>query len=111
MAEIVAKVVGHRVRPVDVPFWLFSKTARWSRQGVGPFSASALRHYVEDVKTGAFAFEGGVTDTVEALTGMPAESSETDRAALRCATFRAAISRQSAQGLGQIHCRAVVARL
>src|SRR5262245_33082240 len=59
-----------------MPFWLFSKTARWG-QGVGPFLISALRHYVEDVKNGAFAFEGGVTDTVEALTGMPAESFET----------------------------------
>ena len=76
MAESVAKVVGHRVRPVEVPFWLFSKTARWG-QGVGPFLVSALRHYVEDVRNGAFAFEGGVTDTVEALTGTPAESFET----------------------------------
>jgi len=76
MAEIVAKVVGHRVRAVEVPFWLFGKTARWG-QGVGPFLVSALRHYVEDVKNGAFAFEGGVTETVEALTGTPAESFET----------------------------------
>ena len=76
MAGIVAKVVGHRVRAVEVPFWLFSKAARWG-QGVGPFLVSALRHYVEDAKNGAFAFEGGVTDTVEGLTGMPAESFET----------------------------------
>ena len=48
-----------------MPFWLFSKTARWG-QGVGPFLISALRHYVEDVRNGAFAFEGGVTETVEA---------------------------------------------
>jgi hypothetical protein len=64
------------VRAAEVPFWLFSKAARWG-QGVGPFLVSALRHYVEDAKNGAFAFEGGVTDTVEALTGMPAESFET----------------------------------
>ena len=76
MAEIVAKVAGHRVRPVEVPLWLFAKNARWG-QGVGPFLVSALRHYVEDVKNGAFAFEGGVTETVEALTGTPAESFET----------------------------------
>jgi len=76
MAESVAKVVGHRVRPVEVPFWLFSKNARWW-QGVGPFLVSALRLYVEDVRNGAFAFEGGVTETVEALTGTPAESFET----------------------------------
>ena len=59
-----------------MPFWLFSKTARWG-QGVGPFLISALRHYVEDVRNGAFAFEGGVTETVEALTGRPAENFET----------------------------------
>jgi NAD(P)H dehydrogenase (quinone) len=76
MADIVAKVVGHRVRAVDVPFWLFSKTARWG-QGVAPFMLSALRHYIADAKNGAFAFEGGVTDTVEALTGTPAEDFET----------------------------------
>jgi len=76
MADIVATVVGHPVRPVHVPFWLFNKTARW-RQGVEPFLMSAMRHYVEDMKKGAFLFEGGVTDTVEALTGRPAESFET----------------------------------
>jgi uncharacterized protein YbjT (DUF2867 family) len=76
MADIVAKVVGHPVRPVQVPFWLFNKTARW-RQGVEPFLMSAMRHYAEDMKKGAFLFEGGVTDTVEALTGRPAESFET----------------------------------
>jgi hypothetical protein len=76
MAEIVAKVVGHRVRAVDVPFWLFSKMARW-RQGVDPFLLSAVRLYAEDMKNGTFVFEGGVTDTVEALTGTPAESFET----------------------------------
>jgi hypothetical protein len=76
MADIAAKVVGHPVRPVHVPFWLFNKTARW-RQGVEPFLMSAMRHYVEDMKKGAFLFEGGVTDTVEALTGRPAESFET----------------------------------
>jgi NAD(P)H dehydrogenase (quinone) len=76
MADIVAKVVGHRVRPVNVPFWLFAKVAR-HRQGLDPFLISAARHYFEDMKNGAFAFEGGVTDTVEALTGTPAESFET----------------------------------
>jgi hypothetical protein len=74
MAAIVAKVVGHGVRAVNLPFWLFSKVAR--RQGVDPFLVSMFRHYMEDMKSGAFAFEGGVTDTVEALTGMPAESFE-----------------------------------
>jgi len=76
MADIVTTVVGLPVRPVQVPFWLFNKAARW-RQGVEPFLMSAMRHYAEDMKKGAFVFEGGVTDTVEALTGRPAESFET----------------------------------
>jgi len=76
MADIVAKVVGHRVRLAPVPFWLFAKAARWG-QGVDAFLISALRHYLEEVKKGAFAFEGGVTDTVEALTGTRAENFET----------------------------------
>src|SRR5262249_24821609 len=67
--------VGHRVRLAPVPFWLFAKAARWG-QGVDPFLISALRHYLEDVNNGAFVFEGGVTDTVEALTGTRAESFE-----------------------------------
>jgi NAD(P)H dehydrogenase (quinone) len=76
MADIVATVVGHPVRPVYVPFWLFNKAARW-RQGVEPFLISAMRHYAEDMKNGTFVFEGGVTDTVEALTDRPAENFET----------------------------------
>ena len=64
------------MRAVDVPFWLFSKMARW-RQGVDPFLLSAVRHYAEDMRNGTFVFEGGVTDTVEVLTGTPAESFET----------------------------------
>ena len=44
--------------------------------GVDPFEISILRRYMEDMRQGAFAFEGGVTDTVEALTGSPAETFE-----------------------------------
>ncbi len=74
MAAAVAKVTGRRVRAIDLPFWMFSKVAR--RQGVDPFEISILRRYMEDMRQGAFAFEGGVTDTVEALTGSPAETFE-----------------------------------
>ncbi len=78
MAAALAKVTGRRVRAVDLPFWMFSKVAR--RQGADPFQISILRRYMEDMKNGAFAFEGGVTDTVEALTGTRAESFETTAA-------------------------------
>ena len=75
MAAIVAKAVGHGVRPVNLPVWMLAKIAR--QQGLDLYSISVLRHYMEDMKRGAFAFEGGVTDVVEELTGAPAESFET----------------------------------
>ena len=74
MAAIVAKVVGHAVRPVPMPLWMLGKVAR--QQGIDPYQISVLRYYMEDMKRGTFAFEGGVTGVVEALTGCPAESFE-----------------------------------
>ena len=75
MAAVVSRVVGHRVLPVDLPFWMFSKVARMQR--VDPFLISSLRDYIVDNKAGAFSFEGGVSSVVEELTGTPAESFET----------------------------------
>lgn len=75
MAAIIARVVDHRVLPVDLPFWMFRKVAR--QQRVDPFLISMFRHYIEDMKSGAFELDGGVTDVVEELTGTPAESFET----------------------------------
>ena len=75
MAVIIGRAVGHRVRPVALPYGLFTKVAR--RQGVDPLSVSVLRHYLNgDMRGGAFEFEGGVTDVLERLTGAPAESFE-----------------------------------
>ena len=75
MAGLIAKVVGHRVLPVKLPFWMFLKVTR--QQGVDPFLISSLRYYIEDNKNGAFSFQGGVTNVVEDLTGSPAETFET----------------------------------
>ena len=75
MAAIVATAVGRGVRPVAMPFWMLGKVAR--QQGIDPYSISSLRFYMEDMKQGTFAFEGGVTDVVRAVTGAPAESFET----------------------------------
>ena len=75
MAAIVARVVGHRVLPMKLPLWIFLKIAR--QQGVDPFQISSFRYYVEDNKSGAFSFEGGVTRVLEDLTGTPAEPFET----------------------------------
>jgi hypothetical protein len=54
---------------------MLGKVAR--QQGIEPYQISCLRYYMEDMKRGAFAFEGGVTDVVRELTGEPAESFET----------------------------------
>jgi uncharacterized protein YbjT (DUF2867 family) len=75
IAAILAKVVGHRVKPVPLPFSMLSKVAR--QQGIDPYSISCLRYYMEDMKRGTFSFEGGVTEIVLQLTGTPAETFET----------------------------------
>lgn len=75
MAAIIARVVGHRVLAFEMPFWLFAKAGRV--QGVDPYEIASLAHYMQDMRAGTFAFEGGVTDVVERLTGAPAESFET----------------------------------
>jgi uncharacterized protein YbjT (DUF2867 family) len=75
MAAVVARAVGHRVMPVHLPIWLYGKVAR--QQAVDAYQVSCLRYYMEDMKRGTFAFEGGVTNVVEAVTGTPAESFET----------------------------------
>jgi uncharacterized protein YbjT (DUF2867 family) len=75
MGAIIAKVVGHRVLPVNLPIWMLGKVAR--QQGIDPYLISVLRYYMEDMKRGTFSFEGGVTDVVRELTGAPAETFET----------------------------------
>lgn len=72
MAATIAGVLGHRVLPVDLPMALFYKVA--AQQGVHPFMISGYRHYLEDMRRGAFEWDGGVTDTIQELTGAPAES-------------------------------------
>jgi uncharacterized protein YbjT (DUF2867 family) len=75
MAADIAKAVGHQVIPVPLPIWMLGKVAR--QQGIDPYQISCLRYYMDDMKRGTFAFEGGVTDVVRELTGSPAESFET----------------------------------
>lgn len=73
MAAVVAEAVGHRVIPVSLPYSLFTKVAR--QQRVDPLSASVYLRYIGgDMKAGVFEFEGGVTETLQELTGAPAES-------------------------------------
>lgn len=72
MAEIVGDVLGRKLRAVDLPIWMLAKVAR--QQGIDLFEITSLRHYMDDMRADTFAFEGGVTDVVERLTGRPAES-------------------------------------
>ncbi len=71
-AAIMGQVIGKRVIPLELPFWLFLKVARMQR--VDPFHIHSLRDYLEDHRRGVFEFEGGVNDTVLEVTGTPAES-------------------------------------
>ena len=75
MAEVVERVVGHRVIPVALPFWMFLKVAR--QQRIDPMLISGFRHYAEEMRRGTFALDGGVTNVVQELTGTGAESFET----------------------------------
>jgi len=74
MAQIISHHYSAPVLPVEIPFWLFNKTARM--QGVDAFEISAYRHYVEDCRNGVFETGGGVSDDLRALTGTPAEAFE-----------------------------------
>jgi hypothetical protein len=74
MAEILSRVLGRKIRRVDLPWRMFLKAARNAK--IGDFLVSNLRYYVEDHKQGAFAF-GAPTDDVLEVTGRPAEDFET----------------------------------
>jgi len=74
MAKVVARMVQHPVLPVNLPFWMFRKVAQ--QQKIDPLQISGFRFYVEEMKRGAFEFEGGVNAVVQDLTGAPAESFE-----------------------------------
>lgn len=74
MAAILSRVLGHRVRAVPMPYWLFLKAARL--QGVQPFDLDSLSYYVKDHRDGAFEL-GAPNDDVLRVTGQPAESFET----------------------------------
>jgi NAD(P)H dehydrogenase (quinone) len=74
MAEILSRVLGRKVRRIDLPWWMFLKASR--RQNAGAFLMTGLRYYVEDHKQGAFALSAPNNDVLE-VTGHPAEDFET----------------------------------
>jgi len=74
MAAVIGRAVGHKVRHVRTPLWMFYKAAK--AQGLEPFLLSGLRHYFQDHDRGAFAV-GTPNDTIRELTGKDAEDFET----------------------------------
>ena len=74
MAQVLTRVLGRKVRAVEMPMWLFLKAARM--QGVQAEELSGFRYWVQDQKLGAFAFRAP-TDVVRRVTGHAPESFET----------------------------------
>ena len=74
IARIIGRVVGHNVRHVKPPLWLFYKGAK--ALGMEPVLLSGLRYWFQDNDRGAFAV-GAPNDTVRELTGKDAEDFET----------------------------------
>lgn len=74
LANVIGKVIGRRVVPVSLPFFMFLKVA-WL-DGLNPHEALSWRDYVRDHREGAFEIGVGVTDVVRRLTGGDAESFE-----------------------------------
>lgn len=75
MAATVGRAVGHRVLPLELPFWMFLKAARMT--GAPVYEVYNYRQYLQEHQRGAFSLNGGVTPVVQELTGRPAEDFET----------------------------------
>jgi len=73
IAGTFAKVLGRRVRYVDLPSWMFRKAMR--ALGISAFEQSQLRYYLEDYRRNAFAVNAP-TDAVREVGGRPAEELE-----------------------------------
>lgn len=74
MAQILSRVLGRKVRPLDMPLRMFLSAAR--AQGLSAFELSGIRHYIEEHKRGTFE-RGAPTTDVYDVTGQPPEDFET----------------------------------
>jgi NAD(P)H dehydrogenase (quinone) len=74
MAKAIGRAVGHPVRYVPTPTWLFMKAARMSGYPIDLFSG--IRYYIEDHERGAFEFGAPTTDVLD-VTRRPPEDFET----------------------------------
>lgn len=73
LAAILSRVLGHRVRYINVPLWMFSKVAKG--MGRSEFMIAQYEQYVRDYQRGAFAMHAP-TSVVRDLTGREPESFE-----------------------------------
>jgi NAD(P)H dehydrogenase (quinone) len=74
IVQTIARVVGHGVVKVPLPFWMFVKAARLD--GATKDELMPYRAYIEDYRAGAFEL-GAPNEHVREVTGRPAEDFET----------------------------------
>lgn len=74
LTAILGRVLGRRVRQVELPAWLFLKALR--ALGLDAFQQSGLRHYLEEHQRGTFEL-GAPTSDVRDVTGVEPEDFET----------------------------------
>jgi NAD(P)H dehydrogenase (quinone) len=74
IAETVGEALGRRVRPVDIPPWMFMRAVRINakRLGADLFFESGLRHYLPEYVLGTFEV-GGPTTHVRDVAGVEPE--------------------------------------
>jgi NAD(P)H dehydrogenase (quinone) len=74
IAETLGEALGRRVRPVDIPPWMFMRAVRINakRLGADLFFESGLRHYLPEYTLGTFEV-GGPTTHVRDVAGVEPE--------------------------------------
>ena len=74
IAEVMGEALGRRVRPVDIPPWMFMRAVRVGakRLGTDLFFESSLRHYLPEYPLGTFEV-GGPTTHVRDVAGVEPE--------------------------------------
>ncbi len=73
IAAVLQRVLGRRVRHIELPMWMFMKALR--ALGVDKFQQTGLRHYIEEHKRGTFEL-GAPTSHVRDVAGVDAEDFE-----------------------------------
>lgn len=78
IAEIFSKVVGHKVRYMNIPEWMFLKAGFMFAKdfGLDAFSISQVRHYMTEYQQDKFNV-GGTTNIVKGLTRKEPDDFET----------------------------------